>query len=144
MNNDLIFQIVNGFAFLGWIPLFAAPFWKYTLFVSRVMVVLPLALFYTVLIFSGVSDLDPNSFSSLEGVKALFSSDTAIVAGWIHYLAFDLFVGTYIVQRGVQLNLPRWLFTLCLPFTFMFGPLGLFLFSIILFARKSKPWEMKH
>lgn len=139
MNNDLVFQIVNGFAFLGWIPLFAAPFWKHTLFVSRVMIVLPLALFYTVFIFSGISDLDPRSFSSLEGVKALFSNDTALVTGWIHYLAFDLFVGTYIVQQGVQRNLPRWLFTLCLPFTFMFGPLGLLIFSIILFIRKSKP-----
>jgi hypothetical protein len=136
MNNDLLFQLANSFAFLGWIPLFVAPYWKHTLFVSRTLIIIPLAIFYAVLVASGITDLDPRAFSSLEGIKLLFANDTALVAGWIHYLAFDLFVGTYIVQKGIETQMPRWLFTLCLPFTFMFGPLGLLIFSAIQYARR--------
>jgi hypothetical protein len=87
---------------------------------------------------SSLNNFDPVAFSSLEGIKVLFANDTALVAGWIHYLAFDLFVGTYIVQKGVETQIPRWLFTLCLPFTFMFGPLGLLIFSVFQFVRGKK------
>jgi hypothetical protein len=136
MNNELFFQIANSFVLLGWIPLFVAPNGKFTRVISRTLVIVPLAIFYIALVFSGISDFDPRAFSTLEGIKVLFANDTALVAGWIHYLVFDLFVGTYIVQKGVETKMPRWLFTLCLPFTFMFGPLGLLIFSIIQFARR--------
>jgi hypothetical protein len=136
MNNDLIFQIANSFVLLGWMPLIFAPNWKHTIFVSRSLVIVPLAVFYAVLVFSGISDFDPRDFSTLEGIKVLFANDTALVTGWIHYLAFDLFVGTYIVHKGIETQMPRWLFTLCLPFTFMFGPIGLLIFFIIQYARR--------
>jgi len=70
-------------------------------------------------------------FSKLENVKALFQNDYALAAGWVHYLAFDLFVGAHIVREGIRLEIPRWQYSLCLPFAFMFGPVGLLLFYIL-------------
>jgi hypothetical protein len=75
-------------------------------------------------------NFDPNMFSTLAGVKSLFGQDLGVLVGWIHYLAFDLFVGTYIVKKAQSLQMPRFLYTICLPFTFMFGPLGLLLFYV--------------
>lgn len=71
------------------------------------------------------------SFSTLANVKALFQNDNAVAMGWIHYLAFDLFVGAYIVRKSQALQISRWLYTIPLPFTFMFGPVGYLLFFII-------------
>jgi hypothetical protein len=136
MNNDTIFQVINSFVLLGWILLFFAPKWKHTLFLVRTAVIIPISLVYAVLVFTGLPQFDPNSFSTLGGVKALFADESAVVAGWAHYLVFDLFVGSYIVQRGISTQTPRWMYTLCLPFTFMFGPLGLLLFGIMQFARR--------
>lgn len=138
MSNDLIFQMANTFVLLGWIPLFFAPRWKHTMLISRTFVILPLASLYAILVFAGISNFDPQAFSTLQGVKVLFTDESAVVVGWIHYLAFDLFVGTYIVQKGTEGQMPRWLYTICLPFTFMFGPIGLLIFSIIQMVRREK------
>lgn len=138
MNNETIFQIANSFVLLGWLLLFFAPKWQHSLFLVRAAVIIPLSFVYAGLVFTGLSDFDPSSFSTFAGVKALFADDSALVAGWVHYLAFDLFVGSYIVQRGVSSQMPRWMYTLCLPFTFMFGPLGLLIFGIIQLARREK------
>jgi TRAP-type C4-dicarboxylate transport system permease small subunit len=66
----------------------------------------------------------------LANVKALFQNDDAVAAGWLHYLAFDLFVGAYVVRESQKLGISRWIFTLILPFTFMFGPVGYLIFFI--------------
>jgi hypothetical protein len=138
MNNDTIFQLINSFVLFGWILLLLAPNWRHTIFLVRAAVIIPISLVYAGLVFKGLSQFDPNSFSTLGGVKTLFADESAVVAGWAHYLAFDLFVGSYIVQRGVSSQMPRWMYTLCLPFTFMFGPLGLLIFGIIQLARREK------
>lgn len=87
------------------------------------------------MILTTIQDFDVNSFSTLPNVKALFQNDIALTAGWIHYLAFDLFVGLYIVNKGKELGFSRWQYTLCLPFTFMFGPIGLLIFMITKWIR---------
>jgi len=84
----------------------------------------------------GLPSFDPASFSSLSQVKALFQDDAMLTAGWIHYLAFDLFIGSIIVQKGLALKIPRWQYTVCLPFTFMFGPIGLLLFYLFKALKK--------
>jgi hypothetical protein len=89
------------------------------------------AVIYTVLILKDIGDFKADSFSTLSNVKALFQNDNAVAAGWFHYLAFDLFVGAYIVRAAKKLNISRWWATLALPFTFMFGPMGYLIFFIV-------------
>lgn len=131
MSPATIFQIANSFVLIGWLLLFVAPKWEHTNRIVLNVVIGILSLTYTVVIFFTISDFSPDSFSTLANVKALFQEDMAVTAGWIHYLAFDLFVGAYIVKEGVATGMARWKYTICLPFTFMLGPFGLLLNLII-------------
>lgn len=62
------------------------------------------------------------SFASLEGVMAVFDGRWATVAGWTHYLCFDLFVGRWIVREAPEMGWARSPFLLL---TLMYGPIGL-------------------
>jgi len=64
-------------------------------------------------------------FGSLREVAALFANPWLLLAGWIHYLAFDLFVGAWEVRDAAENAVPHWLVIPCLALTFLFGPVGL-------------------
>src|SRR5690606_32329068 len=63
-------------------------------------------------------------FDTLVGVHALFQNRWMLLAGWLHYLAFDLLVGTWEARDALARGVPRWLLVPCLLLTFMFGPTG--------------------
>lgn len=137
MDAAAFFSFGSAFVLIGWVLLLFFPTWKYTEFTVRYVVILTIGVLYILLLFNGLSaDFDPSAFSSLEGVKSLFGSDLALTAGWFHYLAFDLLAGLFISQKGIDAGLPRWQIVLCLPFTFMFGPVGFVLFSIFSLIKK--------
>lgn len=131
MQASDIFSFGNTFVLLGWLLLLVFPLWRYTQVINLNGMIIILAILYTYMIGKGIQNFDPNSFSTLANVKLLFQSDDAVAAGWLHYLAYDLFVGTYIVKESVKLFIPRWIYTLILPFAFMFGPVGYLLFFIV-------------
>ena len=89
---------------------------------------------YAILLTRGMRDGTGGGFGSIAAVRRLFSSDAALAAGWIHYLAFDLFVGTWIAREGLTADVPRLLILPCLLATFMVGPVGLVLFLVLRFA----------
>lgn len=133
MPNEQIFSIANMAAMVGWAVLILLPFWKGRHWVSGAIIPLLLSLAYVgllwpMIISNGGMDGD---FSSLEGVKTLFTNDTALVIGWIHYLAFDLFIGAWEARDAQRVGVPFWLVIPCLILTFMFGPTGLVLYFII-------------
>lgn len=130
MTPAALFSFGNTFVLLGWILLLALPNWKYTQAVVLNGVILVLGIIYSYLILGSISDFDADSFNTLENVKVLFQEDEAVAAGWMHYLAFDLLVGTYIVKRSKEIGLSRIVYSLILPFTFMFGPIGYVIFVI--------------
>ena len=131
MSPDVIFNLANMFVLIGWILLFFAPNWKMTQNIVLNGVVLILSVVYLSIFITILPEFSLESFSSLENVKALFQDDMAVALGWVHYLAFDLFVGAYIVRKGKEFGMARWQYTICLPFTFMLGPVGYLLFTII-------------
>lgn len=131
MDAAKIFQIGNSCIILGWILLIFAPKWKHTQSIVLNGIIVIYSLVYTYLILKDIGDFNPESFNSLANVKALFQNDNAVAAGWFHYLAFDLFVGAYIVRKSISLGISRWLYTIALPFTFMFGPMGYLIFFIV-------------
>jgi hypothetical protein len=53
------------------------------------------------------------------------------LAGWIHYLAFDLLVGIWEVRDSHERGVPHWLVIPCLFFTFMLGPIGFLLYCAV-------------
>jgi Mn2+/Fe2+ NRAMP family transporter len=78
----------------------------------------------------------PLSDYSVRGLRALFSSDGAIVVGWTHYLAFDLFVGAWITEDAARQEVSRWRLVPILLATFMAGPLGLILYYLLTAKRR--------
>jgi hypothetical protein len=130
MQAAEIFSICNKVILLGWVLLIFLPNWKYTQAIILNGLIVTFAGLYSFIILKDIGNFNPESFSSLANVKALFQNDYAVAAGWIHYLAFDLFVGAYIVRKSKEIQLSRVLYTICLPFTFMFGPMGYLLFFV--------------
>lgn len=130
-----IFAIANKFVLIGWLLLFIAPKWKYTCSISTFVVAFILSFTYSILIVQQLKEFNPNSFSTLGNVKKLFQKDEALLAGWIHYLAFDLLIGIYILKQTQKNNISHLVNIFILPITFLFGPLGYTLFVIINFLK---------
>jgi hypothetical protein len=130
MTTEQLFSLFNALALAGWLLLIFLPRWRWTFRVVHTGALsLVLALAYLVLIAISLPESE-GGFGSLAEVRALFSSDYALMAGWIHYLAFDLFVGSWIARNARQLSISHWVVIPCLLFTFMFGPVGLLLYVI--------------
>ena len=138
---EAVFRIANFGAVIGWIVLALAAVFGWRGALDRfcgLLVPALLAAAYVVLLVAywGGSRGD---FSTLGGVEALFRQPAAVLVGWLHYLAFDLLIGTAIAQRFLADRLPRALLLPVLPLTFFFGPAGWLLFQAILFARQGSP-----
>jgi hypothetical protein len=78
-------------------------------------------------------------FGSIGEVRTLFADDRALTAGWVHYLAFDLFVGTWVAREGVRGGLPGLLVLPCLVLTFLAGPAGLLAFLALRAVVRTRP-----
>jgi len=127
-----LFAAANAVALAGWLLLAG------TLFLPRLRssgwrvtgLVLPavFAVAYVVALVAALRGGAAGGFDSIGAVRALFADDRALTAGWVHYLAFDLFVGTWIAREGVRSGLPRLLVLPCLALTFLVGPVGLLAF----------------
>ncbi len=132
MTPDALFNLANLVAMGGWVLLLLAPLRRNALILAARIVGVVLALTYatllgTSLLAGGGGDLD---FSTLGGVTAMFARPEAVLVGWVHYLAFDLWVGAWQAERAPQDGVPHWLLVPCLFLTFLFGPVGLLLFVI--------------
>jgi hypothetical protein len=131
MDASLLFKIANTSVLPAWLLLVLLPHWKYTFPIIRYGIVVALASLYVFILFSSSSEFNSDSFSTLENVQKMFQQDTAVLAGWIHYLAFDLLVGTLIVEQAKKHHIHRVLYTLALPFTFFLGPVGYLIYVVI-------------
>jgi hypothetical protein len=138
MSLELIFSIANSTAFICWILLFALyqKRWVYQALFSFVFIAM--AVVYLIFILQGICGDYPGGFDTLANVKLLFSKDEAVLAGWIHYLVFDLFVGMWICHDADKRGINRWILLPCLLLTFLLGPTGLLLYILIriVFLRK--------
>lgn len=90
-----------------------------------------LGLAYAILLTQGLRAGTGGGFGSIAAVRQLFSNDAALAAGWLHYLAFDLFAGSWIAREGLDAGVPKLLILPCLLATFLAGPLGLLVFLIL-------------
>ncbi len=135
MTPDAIFSVVNTTALVAWLFLIGAARWLPRAFaVVRYAVPLFFAAVYVFCLFTGEKP-EGGGFRTLEQVTALFTSQWVILGGWIHYLAFDFFVGCWILEKSKKSGIPHWLIVIPMIFTFMLGPVGLALFLLLLGVR---------
>ena len=123
-SADALFSVANPLVIPGWLLLVFAPRWRWTLPFVRSLLVPLLAIGYSALILWHFGS-NEGGFGSLAQVQLLFTDPYTMLAGWVHYLAFDLFIGSWIVEDALAREVPAWLRIAVLPFTFMFGPIGL-------------------
>ena len=138
MKPETLFQVCNSIAPLGWLLMIIAPRWKWTRkIILSGMLPLLLGLVYLTIIalYFGESEGD---FGSLAGVAKLFENPYALTAGWIHYLAFDMFIGAWELSDSQKHGISHFLLIPCLLFTFMFGPIGLILYFVIRWTKTKK------
>ncbi|MBX2873374.1 MAG: DUF4281 domain-containing protein [Saprospiraceae bacterium] len=131
MTPDQLFQVANTIVLPAWLLLILAPTWKWTGRIVVGIVVTILSVLYVIMLAEGIESLDFSSFGSLEGVMQLFTEPSAVAMGWIHYLAFDLMVGWFIVNDAHKHGINRYLTIPCLLLSFMLGPTGLLLYLLL-------------
>ncbi len=130
---ELIFSLASSLALISWLALAASPYtvrWAPRVrFIAGRAVPLIFALVYVWLFAS--NGMGGGGFDSIAAVQRLLSVPALLTAGWLHYLAFDLFVGAWIADRAGVLGIPHWLVLPLLALSFMFGPAGLLAFAVL-------------
>jgi hypothetical protein len=127
MTPETVFTLVNLVAALGWALLVFLPRQRWAATISGAAIPLAFAVLYAMLVAGAWSDSD-GSFSTLAGVATLFRNPWLLLAGWTHYLAFDLLVGNWEARDAQARGVPHLLLVPCLLLTFLFGPAGWLLY----------------
>lgn len=128
MAPDDLFQIANPLALLGWLLLLGYPFAPRVIGIASGLVLpLILSLGYAGLILVYWAGAE-GGFDSLANVMLLFDTPGAALAGWVHFLAFDLFIGAWEARDARRHGIPHLAVIPCMALTFMFGPIGLLLY----------------
>ena len=128
MSPEQTFGIANTIAMISWVLLAALPGrrWVTEIVAGKAIPVLFAVLYIAIVVatFGGAE----GSFSTLGGVASLFSNPWLLLAGWVHYLAFDLLIGTWEARDARERGVPQLLLIPCLILTLMFGPAGWLLY----------------
>lgn len=124
MTPDLIFSSASTAAMVGWALLIFGP--RSNAWVNAIphwIIPAALSAVYAALIFSRFSGMG-GGFDSLANVAILMADRWALLAGWVHYLAFDLFIGAVMARRMDRVGVDRLVQAAILLAIFMLGPLG--------------------
>jgi hypothetical protein len=138
MNLETLFSVAGVLAMAGWLVLFASPLiphWSDR--ISGYIIPLLLSVGYVTLILVFPSEGD-GGFGSLAEVMDLFSNPNAMMAGWVHFLAFELLIGAWRCRTARRDGMRFWLVAPCLPLTFLFGPAGFLTFSTVRILGRAK------
>ncbi|WP_394748996.1 ABA4-like family protein [Spongiimicrobium salis] len=139
MTPTEVFSMANMTAIPMWVLMILLPKWKVTRFLITYKIIpLLLSLCYAFYIFQAIQIGGWMDFGSLSSVMALFTEENAVLAGWVHYLAFDLLLGMWMLDQNKHLGIHQLLMAPCLFATFMFGPIGFLLFMILRTLKQQK------
>ena len=141
-----------------WLNIGVLPFWflliflpqaKFCkIFVTSIFPLLILSIINLYLIFeiykSGFNLFDVfNLYLGLDDLSNILSDKNFIILFWIHFLAINLFCGSWIVRDSQKLNVPKFLTFIPLVLTYFIGPLGIFVYWLIriFFSKKIDLYE---
>lgn len=141
MPLETVFSFASFIAMFGWILLVVLPGDPRVKLLTGIIIPSTLSAIYLVFIFLHFADA-PGGFGSLAEVRTLFSRDELLLAGWVHYLAFDLFIGAWESRDSQRLQIPRLVMIPCYVMTFMLGPIGL-LFYFAIRTAKTKALDLE-
>lgn len=131
MTLDQWFSLANALALPGWVALLLAPLRRRAaLTVARSIGAL-LAVGYLAGFLSALGSANGLATDyTLHGIAGFFADPRLALVGWVHYLAFDLWVGAWEVEAAERAAMPHLLVIPALILTFLLGPIGLLLFLL--------------
>lgn len=135
---ERLFSIASGIAMLGWLLLVLAPLKRDALVVAARVVAAALCGMYVAFLAVSLMRGDAPEgagFDTLRAVTILLDSPPAVLFAWVHFLAFDLWVGSWEVADAGGQGISHWLVLPCLALTLLAGPAGLLLYLLIRAAR---------
>jgi hypothetical protein len=130
--TETAFALTNAVAMLGWLALIAAP--RRPAVLSAVMylgVALLCAAYVAIAVWLSTHSGPKLLGYSPAALAAVFSDPRAVVLGWTHYLALDLFTGLWIARDGDHKGISRWVQAPVLVLTLLAGPIGLLVWLIL-------------
>ena len=139
MPLDLLFRIASTIALVGWVVLALSPLQRsLAVLTARLLAAMLCGGYLAVLIHALGTGPAPDwrAFNSLDGVMRLLGSREAALAGWVHYLALDLFTGAWEAETAPKARVPYAMLLVCLFLTFMAGPVGLLAYLVVRAARQ--------
>jgi len=134
---ETLFKIGNLIILPFWALMILLPRWRVTkrLIGSPLVCAAPAAL-YAALVIPRFTEIWPAvSNPELSGIAALLRSPAGATVAWLHFLAFDLFVGRWIYLDGRERGITSWVMVPALFLTLMLGPCGFLLYLIVRHAR---------
>ena len=138
VSAEHLFAIVNTLILPAWLMLMFAPQWRWTktIVLSGCYALVFSTIYFLLIVLN--FDLNNFNFNSLENVKHVFANDYFLLAGWVHYLAFDLLIGSWLIMDSQKNNIYSKKLIPILLFTFYLGPIGYLFYRIYKFIlRKS-------
>ncbi len=138
MSPEIIFQTTNPLALVGWILLLVAPLIpKWSDRIAGYLLPALLAVIYALMLVSHIGNVE-GGFGNLPEVMSLFTLPGLVMAGWLHYLAFDLFIGPWEVRTTRKEGIEHWMVIPCLALTLFAGPVGFLLFLALRSLRRRR------
>ena len=133
MTDDQLFGLANALPLVGWLALVLAPLARSRLVAAARVVAVVLAFGYVIGIAAALtaSGGPMPDLTTLSSLAHAFSTPRVMLVGWVHYLAFDLWVGAWETEEAGRRGMPHAALVPCLVLTFLAGPVGLLLFLVL-------------
>ena len=138
MLYETIFNLFNSGVLLFWLFLLVFPKKGFTQnIIDYPWVPLGIAMGY-VYFLSTTTGTFSADFSSLNSLTEMFQNaePRGVAAGWLHYLAFDFWVGCWMLKNSQEKSIKHVWMILPLLSTFMLGPVGVLLYTLVLLIQK--------
>ena len=72
-----------------------------------------------------------NLYLGIEELIDLFSNSSFLILFWVHFLAINLFCGSWIVKDSQKINISKIIVFFPILLTYFIGPVGIFIYWII-------------
>ena len=141
LQNYLTFEAIYSWTNFGvlpfWFMLILAPNSKFTqIFVNSIILPLILATAYSYIIYQTILLDEPildvfTLYLSLDNLYTIFGTESFLLVFWLHFLALNLFLGSWVSRDGVKYSMPRNLIFIPLILIYFSGPVGLVLYWLI-------------
>jgi hypothetical protein len=130
---DTIFSVSSFLVMPFWFLMIFLPTWKWTKrIIASPWISASAALLYAVLVLPGVLQILPAVMNpNLGGIQSLLGTPAGATIAWVHFLAFDLFVGRWVYLDSREKQLSFFLVSPLLFLVLMLGPLGFLLYLIL-------------